>query len=350
MARRHKNHHLSGKISYTGLNTTPTDLQLIGYNNKQVFEKKITDTSLINSFIKEDCTHWISVKGMNNSEEIVSIVISIGLTTIEAKDILNVQRSAKIEESNGNILIMLPAIYYNEKNDLIFENLTLILGKNYLISFQESNYPLFDNIYSAIKENSVKIRTGEADFLLATILNEVLNNYNDTIAQVEEEMEDLEDNLLDIKNNKDEDLINDIQEKRRIIIRMRKLMYPVKDQFGKLIRADNTLIQRKQIPYFKELSDQVIYILQTLDSCREIMSSLVDLYLNNNDVKMNMVMKQLTVVATIFIPLTFIVGVWGMNFVYMPELTWEYGYIYAWGTMILIALLIWFYFKKKKWF
>jgi magnesium transporter len=183
---------------------------------------------------------------------------------------------------------------------------------------------------------------------MASIINEVVSFYGDEVMQLEDNLEDLEDQLLDIKQIHS-DLITEIQEKRREMIHLRKLLFPFKEQLSKLLRVDPGLIQKQEVPYFKDIYDQLLYILQNLESCREILSSLVDLYLNNNDVKMNVVMKQLTLVATIFIPLTFLVGVWGMNFKFMPELDWRYGYLFAWVLMVGIGAFVWWYLKKKEW-
>ncbi len=181
------------------------------------------------------------------------------------------------------------------------------------------------------------------------MINEIINNYGDEVVRLEVDLEELEDQLLNI-NQMQDTLIGCIQEKRREMINLRKSLFPFKGELAKLLRVDSELINSQGNPYFKEIYDQLLYILQNLESCREILSSLIDLYLNNNDLKMNIVMKQLTVVATIFIPLTFLAGVWGMNFKFMPELEYKHGYLIAWFLMICIGVLIWLFMRRKKWF
>ncbi len=340
---------LSSNPFYTGHIQIPTHIQLIQYNHGQFEERQIMDDKNLTSCIKTDYVNWIRVTGMTDPERIIQLTKEFGLNVMDAKDILTTQHIISIEEYDDNIFIVLPATYYNANQEETTEHLAFILGKNYLISFQESNYPLFENIFNSIKENSLRINNKKADFLLASMLHEVIGYYSDAVSQLEDALEDMEDQLLDtsrMQNNS----ITTIQAKRREMIRLRKLLLPFKEQLAKLLRADNTLINEHEIPYFKDIYDELLYILQNIESCREIMSSLVDLYLNNNDLKMNIVMKQLTAVATIFIPLTFLAGVWGMNFKTMPELSWSYGYLYAWAIMLFISILTCWWLKKKKWF
>ncbi len=349
MKHRSKNRHFAGKLVYTGKSNTPTHIQFIQYGENVFNEEKINDIRGIGSRINNDTVSWIRVSGMNDPDLIIRLVKDFGLNILDAKDILTIQHIITVEEYEENIFIVLPVTYLNEKGVGVTEHVALILGKNYVMSFQESNFPLFESVFNAIRENSLRIHNRKADFLLASLLSEVIGNYSDCISQLEDALEELEDQLLDVKNFR-KNQMEPIQEKRREMIRIRKLLLPFKDQFAKLLRVDPDLIDPQQIPFLKDIYDQLLYCLQNIESCREIMSSLVDLYLNNNDLKMNIVMKQLTLVATIFIPLTFIVGVWGMNFRIMPELDWKYGYLFAWVIMFIAGFLVWLYLKKKDWF
>jgi magnesium transporter len=349
MSRRKKNRELNELPTYTGQFNTKTRMKVIQYSLQNFLEKEMTDIEEICSSIKSDCVTWIRVFGMNDSNKIIELIKHFDLNILDAKDILTTQHIMSIEEYDKNIFIVIPVIYY-EKDKLKTEQMALIMGKDYLISIQESDFPIFDNIYSAIHNKQyLKYNYRNSDFLLASMLNEIINNYGDEVLRLENELEELEDQLLDVKSVKD-DLINSIQEKRRTMINIRKSLFPFKTELAKLLRVDDGLVNTQQTPYFKDIYDQLLYILQNLESCREILSSLIDLYLNNNDLKMNIVMKQLTVVSTIFIPLTFLVGVWGMNFKFMPELELKYGYLIAWGFMLFVGILIWLYMRKKDWF
>ena len=162
-------------------------------------------------------------------------------------------------------------------------------------------------------------------------------------------LEDIEETLLDIKNDQG-NMGQLIQQRRKEYMIIRKNSQPLKEQFAKLLRTENGIIAPDALPIYNDLSDQLQFIIQTTESCREIISSLVDLYISNNDLRMNAIMKRLTVVSTIFIPLTFLAGIWGMNFKSMPELDWRYGYGIAWSLMLLTAVLTWLYMRKKDWF
>ncbi len=348
MKSKAKKRHLSSKITYTGTGKTPTNIQLIQYGESGHTEEKITGWEGILSRINDQTVSWIRVSGLNDPDLIINLVKGFGLTIMDAKDILDIQQIITVEEYDNNVFVSLPAQYNNDEGEDITEHIALILGNNYVVSFQENDNLLFEGVIASIKENIHRINNKKADFLFANLLNVVIDNYSDCVSILEEDLENLEDKLLDI-NNLEKNLIGSIQEKRREMIRLRKLLLPFKGEFAKLLRVDTALIGEMEIPYYKDIYDQLLYILQNIESCREIMSSLVDLYLNNNDVQMNEVMKRLTVVSTIFIPLTFLVGVWGMNFDIMPELDWRYGYLFSWAVMIIIALyLIWFM-KKKGW-
>lgn len=160
-------------------------------------------------------------------------------------------------------------------------------------------------------------------------------------------LEDIEELLLDI-HNIPANTGQLIQERRKESITIRKNAQPLKEQFIKLSK-NPALISAELLPLFNDIYDQILFTLQTTESCREIISSLVDLYISNNDLRMNAIMKRLTVVSTIFIPLTFLAGVWGMNFQFMPELGWKYGYLFAWLLMLLAGLISWLYLRRKDW-
>jgi magnesium transporter len=189
----------------------------------------------------------------------------------------------------------------------------------------------------------------KADTLLAFLLNHVTVSLVDSASRIEDMLEDLEEQLLDIKKNQ-LNFGEIIQGKRREYMTIKKSVLPLKEQFGKLLIINNPLINKDTLPLFRDANDQLQYVTQSMEGCREIISSLVDLYISNNDLRMNAIMKRLTVVSTIFIPLTFLAGIWGMNFKWMPELNWQYGYLIAWGLMLLSGILTWLYMKRKDWY
>jgi magnesium transporter len=348
MKRRKKNGNLNEAPTYTGLFKTKMQIDSMIYSPREVVERPIPSLEDVELPTDEKSVTWIHIRGLNPASAITALVKRFGLSELNAKDILTTQRLMSVEEYEKNMLLLLPVTYSHE-NETITEQLAIISGPNYLISFQESDRPLLENLRSEIRNRPyLKFNSRKADFLLASILNEVIGYYSEAVVRLEDQLENLEDQLLDTKQLHTE-LIGAIQDSRREMIHLRKLLFPFKEQLTKLLRIESGLIHRQEAPYFKDIYDQLLYILQNLESCREILSSLVDLYLNNNDLKMNIVMKQLTLIATIFIPLTFLAGVWGMNFKLMPELDWRYGYLLAWLLMIGIGVFVWLYMKRKDW-
>jgi len=349
MSSRKRNRHLNELPAYTGQFKTKTNIQVIRYASHDFSEKQTNDISDIQSSISSDGVTWVRVSGMTDSNKIIELIKIFDFCIFDAKRILTTQYIMSVEEYDNNLLVIIPAVY-NVDGETKTEQVILIIGKNYVVTIQESNHPFFEHIYAEIKnEKYLKFNNRKPDFILASMINEIINNYGDEVVRLENDLEELEDQLLDVKQIQDT-LINCIQKKRREMINLRKLLVPFKFELAKLLRVDADLINNQENSYFREIYDQLLYILQNLESCREILSSLIDLYLNNNDLKMNIVMKQLTLVATIFIPLTFLVGVWGMNFKFMPELEHQYGYFIAWSLMICVGVFIWVYMKRKKWF
>ena len=349
MSSRKKNRRLNELPTYTGQFKTKTHIQVIKYSLHEFSEKETDDIAEIQSSIDTDCTTWIRVFGMTDSDKIIELIKSFDLSMLDAKKILTTQYIMSVEEYDKNLLIIMPAVYHVD-GEMKTEQIVFIMGKNYVVTIQESNYQFFDHICSEIRDKKyLKFNNRKSGFILASMINEVINNYGDEVVRLENDLEELEDQLLDVKQIHDT-LIGSIQEKRREMISFRKFLFSFKGELAKLLRVDTELIDSQENPYFKDIYDHLLYILQNLESCREILSSLVDLYLNNNDLKMDIVMKQLTLVATIFIPLTFLVGVWGMNFKFMPELEYKHGYTIAWILMIGVGVFIWLYMRRKKWF
>jgi magnesium transporter len=293
--------------------------------------------------------NWFQVSGLTDADTITRIVKDFGMHNLDAKDILTPQHVAKIEEYNNRLLIVLNSCYYNSNTEIQSEHISLLVIGNTVISFTESNNPVFESTEKAIETNLLNLRKKGCALLLAFLLNTVVSNMAETISKVEDHLEDLEEALLNSANDQSNMGIP-IQQRRRDYMTVRKNSQPLKEQFPKLLRSETGLITPDIRPLYSDISDQLQFISQTVDSCREIISSLVDLYISNNDLRMNAIMKRLTVVSTVFIPLTFLTGVWGMNFKFMPELDWRYGYLFAWGLMLIAGILTWLFMKKKDWY
>jgi len=348
--KRTNNRRLSDKYFYVGVHDTETNIRLVQYNESSLTTHDVrTDAPDFSKLTDAQHINWFQVSGLTDSEVITRMVKECGLHNLDAKDILTPQHVIKIEEYKERILIILNSCYYNDNKELHTEHISLVVSNNVVITFTESNNPVFESVMDAINTNLLNIRKKGTGLLLAFLLNTIIANLADSASKVEEYMEDIEEVLLN-PMNKVNNIGQEIQERRHDYMTIRKNSQPLKEQFPKLIRSEMGIVKEDMMPIYGDLSDQIQFIVQTIEGCRDIISSLVDLYISNNDLKMNAIMKRLTVVSTIFIPLTFLVGVWGMNFAVMPELYWKYGYAIAWGIMIAVGILTWLFLKKKDWY
>lgn len=346
-----KNNLLNEEIQYTGKSTTPTHLILTSYNPTEIQENKGETLNDIKETIDSNRINWIQIYGMKNTETIRDICEHFEIDFLVLQDILNADHPTKIEEHDNYMVLVMKLFRFNETNpteELEQQQISIVQGANYVLTFMEWESPLFEAINTALHNNILKIRTRQSDYLLSVLLNSIVANYTYIINSIDDSLEDLEEELL--KTTGSDDIGIQIQSLRRQHLQIKKGVFPLKDQYVKLLRAENQLIHRVNRAFFNDVNDHLQFVLQTIEICRETLSSLVDLYISNNDLKMNDIMKRLTVVSTIFIPITFLAGVWGMNFTYMPELQTKYGYLFAWITMILIGGGIYLFFKKKKWY
>lgn len=346
-----KNNLLSEKLVYTGESTTPTRLRLCSYNSTELQEAKGDTFQEVSDTISDERINWLKVTGLQHTETIREICQHFEINFLVLQDILNANHPTKIEEHDKYTVIILKLFRFNAADsmgEMDQQQLCLIQGPNYVLSFLEYDSPFFENISDAICENILKIRNRQSDYLLSVILNNVMANYTQIVSTIDDGLENLEESLLNITHSTDIGI--QIQSLRKQYLQIKRAVLPLKEQYVKLLRSDSLLMHKANRAFFNDVNDHLQFVLQTIEICRETLSSLVDLYISNNDLKMNDIMKRLTVVSTIFIPLTFLAGVWGMNFNFMPELNWKHGYLFAWGLMGVIGLAVYYFFKKKKWY
>ena len=321
-----KNNLLSEKLIYTGDSLTPTHIHLCTYNATEMQESSGDTFQSVKATLDSARINWLQVHGLKDTETIREICAHFEIDFLVLQDILNADHPTKIEEHDKYIVLILKLFYpnthkeENELDELLQQQVCVILGSNYVLTFLEQETDFFDDINAALRNDVLKIRSRQTDYLLSVLLNSIMTNYISTISSIDDALEDLEEELLTITDENDIGI--QIQSLRRQYMRA----------------------------FFNDVNDHLQFVLQTIEICRETLSSLVDLYISNNDLRMNDIMKRLTIVSTIFIPLTFLVGVWGMNYKWMPELDWRYGYLFAWILMGVIGIVVYLYFRKKKWY
>lgn len=336
------------QLIYNGDESAPTTISIYSYTTSGVDHKVVSTDNHDKIQLDPSTKHWIKVDGLSDTDIIKKIADKFNLNFLLTQDILNINHPTKIEEYDDFIITLLK--YFVKDIDADYQPLqiTSVLGPNYLITFSELKLPFMDKIIEALEQDTLRIRQRNIDYLLSVVTNGIITNHIRTITDVNDRLDDIEELILTNKGY--ENLGAEIQKSRKQYIQVKKAVLPLKEQYGRILRTNTLLIRHENKAFFNDVNDHLQYVLQSIELSRETLSSLADLYISTNDLKMNDIMKRLTVVSTIFIPLTFLVGVWGMNFESMPELNLKYGYAIAWGIMILLGIIVYIYFKIKKWY
>lgn len=344
-----QNNLLSEQLKYNGDSQTPTHLHLCSYNAAIVEKVKADTIEILGQSLKSDCINWIQVHGLQNTAIVKQVCEHFNIDFLTTQDILNANHLTKIEEHDNYNVVIIKLLFRNKDGEYSPQHLGIVQGENFLITFTEQETDFFNEIHSAIEKNVLKIRNRQSDYLLSVIMNSVMASFMSILSTMEDELDDLEERFLSSDSYEDPG-IDEIQTYRRNYRLIKKCILPLKEQINKLFHTENQLLHKANRPFFNDVNDHLQFALQTLEGCRDMVGALIDLYISSNDQRMNSIMKQLTVVSTIFIPLTFLAGIWGMNFGNMPELNWKYGYLCAWVLMIVLAVGIYYYFKHKKWY
>ncbi|MGB4959788.1 MAG: magnesium/cobalt transporter CorA [Saprospiraceae bacterium] len=291
---------------------------------------------------------WINVFGISNTKVVNHICDKFGVHHLFQEDILNVFQRPKVEEDKEYIFLTFKALEWNtEDSQIAEEQISLILTKNAVITFQEKAGDGFTILRERLMLDSSALRTKGVDYLFYRIVDISVDNYFDILEKMGDYLEYIETQAMQHLTS---EVLVTIQNNKKDIMQLRKSLYPMREVLNNLISMEHILISDQTKKYFKDVSDHTIQILETIETYRDINISLKDVYLNAMSHEMNRIMKILTIISTIFIPLTFVVGVYGMNFKYMPELDWPTGYFVIWGVMIMIVLLLSAWFWRKGWF
>lgn len=322
-------------------------IELFTYNEQQYEEKTLNAIEECLPFSEKSNVNWLNVDGIHQIDVIEVIGKKFELHPLLLEDILNTEHRPKLEDYEDYLFFTLKMLNYdNDSNEIYYEQVSFVLGKNYIISLQETIGDVFDTIRKRIREGKGKVRRKKADYLLYLLIDAVIDNYFIILEQLESNSESLEDKIF---NNPNQEALELIQQLKKNILFLRKSILPLREAIGNLLKEESKLIERKTIKYFSDTYDNIIHIIDTLETHREITANLMDVYVSGLSNKMNAIMRVLTIITTIFIPLTFIVGIYGMNFQYMPELEWEWGYPVICIIMLFLSIIMIFFFKKKKW-
>ncbi|MCC8144521.1 MAG: magnesium and cobalt transport protein CorA [Tannerellaceae bacterium] len=344
------NHLFSDEYQYDGNTSVDTSVVLVRYNSDKLeFAKLSSGLESYLGYCKAGYVNWFDVVGLNNTGFIHRILLELGFFDVDAKSVLTPCHAAKIDDFDKRLIIVIRPSYFEHNNRIASEHICILLKGNILLTFRERGNISFDHVVKSLRTNVMQIRQRDKGLLLAFILNSILSVMIGTAVKVEEMLGNID--LMLLENSSNDNMVGKkIQHCSYANLYLQKTVVPLKDEFDKLIKIPFIREGKGLMPVYMELYNQLDYILLTSKNCRDLLGSLRDLYVSNNDLKTNTVMKRLTVVATLFIPLTFLAGLWGMNFEFMPETKWEYGYVFAWVVMGLTVMLTWRFMKRHKWF
>lgn len=321
-------------------------LELISYNREQ--HERVNDISIDDLLKKIDSgnVNWINLDGMGDLSIVEKLQSHFCFDALTLDDIINDQRP-KAEEYEDYLFFTLKMLYKIKDDKIDYEQISFVLGTNYLISFQEKEGDLFDSFRERIRLDQGKVRKLGADYLMYRLIDIIVDNYYIVLDNIGTQIDEIEECIY---TDSAEEAFNKIQGIKKELIFLRKAVYPLREALGKVMKGETSFVQEDNIRYFTDVYDHTVHVMDTLETYKDLTSSLLDVHMNTMNNRMNEVMKLLTIITTIFIPLSFISGLYGMNFEFMPELRSKWGYPAVLAFMALISAGMIYYFKRKKWF
>jgi magnesium transporter len=324
-----------------------TRITILDYDAGQFQEEEVETAEECFPFKDKPTVTWINIDGIHEVEVIEKIGRHFNIHPLILEDILHTGQRPKMEDFEDYIFVVVKMLYYDdEAHEITSEQVSLILGSNFVISLQEREGDVFDPVRERIRKAKGRIRRLKADYLAYALIDTIVDHYFVVLEKIGERIEDMEEEL--ITNPKPETLQN-IHNLKRELIFLRKSVWPLREVISGLERGDSSLIDESTGIYFRDVYDHTISVADTVETFRDMVSGMLDTYLSSVSNKMNEVMKVLTIIATIFIPLTFVAGIYGMNFEFMPELKWHWGYFAALAVMVVVAIVMVIYFRRKTW-
>ena len=324
-----------------------TRITIIDYDADQFQEKEVKTIEECFPFKDTPTVTWINIDGLHEVQVIEKIGKHFAIHPLIQEDILHTGQRPKMEDMESYIFVVARMLFYNdETGEVESEQVSLILGPNYVISFQEKEGDIFDAVRERIRNGKGRIRKMKADYLAYALVDTLVDNYFIILEKLGEKIEGMEDELV---ANPTPETLQTIHTMKREMIFLRKSVWPLREVISSLERGESSLIYESTGMYFRDVYDHTIQVMDTVETFRDMVSGMLDTYLSSVSNRMNEVMKVLTIIATIFIPLTFVAGIYGMNFEFMPELKWHWGYFAVLGLMVVMFIGMVVYFKRKRW-
>jgi len=325
-----------------------TKITIMDYDGKAFQEKEAKSVEDCFSFKETATVTWINIDGVHDSELVGKLGSHFGVHPLILEDIMTTAQRPKMEDLGDYIYVVLRMLTCEKDKDGVFsEQVSLILGPNFVISFQESaGGDVFDPVRDRIRTGKGRLRTLGPDYLAYALIDAIVDNYFLVLEKIGERVEVLEEDLV---TNPDQETLHEMHVLKREMIYVRRSVWPLREVISGLERAESPLIKQTTGIFLRDVYDHTIQVIDTVETYRDMLSGMLDIYLSSVSNRMNQVMKVLTIIATIFIPLTFLAGVYGMNFKFMPELEWRWGYFVIVGIMLAIGITMVVIFRRKKW-
>ena len=338
-----------GTIAYKGeKQSATTAIEIVNYSKEEFTSLKTSSVKDAFNFEGNDHVTWININGLNNVKDIETLGLHYKLHPLTLEDLVNTGQRPKLEEFDNYMLVVFKMLSVKNDEDIHYEHLSLIVGEDYVLTFQEADGDVFDDLRERLNSAKGRIRAQGSDYLMYSILDAVVDNYFTVIEVLGDKVEALEGSLFQSKDA-DDRTPGQIQKLKQEILKMRRSIYPLREVISRMEKTDCNFIEEKTHSYLRDLYDHIIQVSESVDLYREMIWSLMDMYMTIISNKMNEIMKVLTIIATIFIPLTFIAGIYGMNFKNMPELNSVNGYYILLGFMFILFIFMLLYFRKKRW-
>jgi magnesium transporter len=328
-------------------------ISLIEYDAHSIEERKIETMDELLPCLDNDKVSWINVDGLGDPEFIKRLGQHFRIHPLALEDIFNIGQRPKVDEYDRQLFIVLDMGYENKEGEVIFEQVCVVLAEQFVITIQEEDSgDVFNPVRQRLRDGGGNARFMKSDYLAYALIDAVIDQYFPIIESLGESMEDLQETLLDQPTR---ERLRELHDFKRLIARIRRAIWPQREVLGRLMRDETGLVATRTKPFFRDCYDHTVIMVDILETFREATRNIMDIYLSSISIRTNEVMRVLTVISSIFIPLTFIAGVYGMNFdpklspFNMPELEWPFGYLFAICLMLAVAIGMIAFFKRKKW-
>jgi magnesium transporter len=320
---------------------------IIDYDVDNLQETEVASIDECLAYRDKKSVTWINISGLHDVEIIEKLGEKFNLHPLLMEDIVNTEQRPKLEDYDDYLFVILKMLYSESQNHVIqHEQISLIVTPSVVLSLQEKEGDVFDPVRQRIRKGKGRIRKSGTDYLAYVLIDTVVDHYFKVFEEIGIKIEELQEEVL---ANPSTEILQSIQNLKREMIFIRKSIWPLREIISGLLRSESVLIKEDILPYLRDVYDHTIQVIDTTETFRDMLSGMLDIYLSSLSNKMNEVMKVLTIMATIFIPLTFIAGIYGMNFEFMPELKWHWSYPALWVVLITIFIAMVLWFKRKKW-